>query len=72
MIDTAKLTERLDTLETRIAFQDQTIEELNDTITKQWQVIDSLTRKVALLEDHARTTASNIADPRHEPPPPHY
>lgn len=63
--------ERLDALEVRIAFQDQTIEELNDVVTKQWKTIDALTRKVALLEEHARSaTAAN--DPRLEPPPPHY
>lgn len=71
MTDTAALVERLDTIETRITFQDQTIEELNATITAQWRVIDGLTRKIALLEEHART-ADSASDPRNEPPPPHY
>ncbi|HTM78157.1 MAG TPA: SlyX family protein [Devosia sp.] len=65
------LADRLDALETRIAFQDQTIEELNATITAQWSVIDALSRKVNLLDEQARAI-SNIADPRSEPPPPHY
>ena len=64
-------TDRLDALEMRIAYQDQTIEELNATITAQWKVIDALSRKLNLLEEQARAT-SNIADPRTEPPPPHY
>ncbi len=63
--------DRLDALETRIAYQDETIEELNATITAQWAVIDALSRKVNLLDEQARAT-SNIADPRTEPPPPHY
>jgi SlyX protein len=71
MSDHDRLADRLDTLETRLAYQDQTIEELNATITAQWAVIDALSRKVNLLDEQARAV-SNIADPRTEPPPPHY
>ncbi|WP_375452203.1 SlyX family protein [uncultured Devosia sp.] len=63
--------DRLDALETRIAYQDETIEELNATITAQWAVIDALSRKVNLLDEQARAV-SIIADPSTEPPPPHY
>ncbi|MFK4811306.1 SlyX family protein [Devosia sp. ZW T5_3] len=63
--------ERLEALETRIAFQDQTIEELNATITAQWRVIDGLTRKLTTLEEQVRS-GSQIADPSTEAPPPHY
>ncbi|WIJ26020.1 SlyX family protein [Devosia sp. RR2S18] len=66
-----ELSERLETLETRIAFQDQTIEELNSTITAQWRQIDLLTRKLELLEEQVRS-GSYIADPSTEAPPPHY
>lgn len=62
---------RLEALETRIAFQDQTIEELNATITAQWRVIDTLTRKLDTLEQQVRSGV-HIADPTTEPPPPHY
>lgn len=72
MSDADKLADRLDTVETRIAFQEQTIEELNKTIADQWRVIDGLTRKLAMLEEHARSGVGTIADPRNEPPPPHY
>ncbi|HTN63076.1 MAG TPA: SlyX family protein [Devosia sp.] len=71
MSEHASIADRLDALETRIAYQDQTIEELNATITTQWTVIDALSRKVNLLDEQARAV-SNIADPRTEPPPPHY
>lgn len=63
--------ERIDALETRIAFQDQTIEELNATLTEQWKVIDLLTKKMAMLEEQVRL-GSFIADPATERPPPHY
>lgn len=73
MTDTALhvLIERVDALETRIAFQDHTIEELNQTITGQWQQIDLLTRKMVQMEEQLRSGAY-IADPATEKPPPHY
>jgi SlyX protein len=65
------VSDRLNALETRIAFQDQTVEELNNTITEQWRLIDSLARRLTTLEEQVRA-GSIIADPRTEPPPPHY
>jgi len=63
--------ERIDAIETRIAYQDHTIEELNAAITEQWKTIDILTRKLAMLEEQVRAGAY-IADPATEKPPPHY
>ena len=63
--------QRIDALETRIAFQDQTIEDLNAALTEQWKVIDLLTKKLAMLEEQVRS-GSFIADPATERPPPHY
>ena len=40
------LSERIDALESRLAYQDQAIEQLNETITAQWKQIDALTRQV--------------------------
>jgi SlyX protein len=65
------LAERLEALETRIAYQDQTIEELNSTITAQWRQIDLLTRKLDQMEQQVRSGV-HIADPSTELPPPHY
>ena len=47
MSDDKTLSERIDALETRLMFQDETIETLNKTITAQWQQIDALTRQFA-------------------------
>lgn len=63
--------ERIEALETRIAYQDQTIEELNAALTAQWKAIDLLTRKLAMLDEQVRSGAY-IADPASEKPPPHY
>lgn len=65
------LAARLEALETRIAFQDQTIEELNATITEQWRLIEQMRRKLDMLEEQVRS-GTYIADPSTEPPPPHY
>jgi SlyX protein len=63
--------ERLEALETRIAYQDQTIEELNAVVTQQWTVIEQLRRKLEAMEEQVRS-GSYIADPSTEKPPPHY
>ncbi|MES2027784.1 MAG: SlyX family protein [Pseudomonadota bacterium] len=69
--DIASLRERIDALETRVAFQDDTIETLNETITAQWKQIDALTRQVAGLGERLQEAESNSGAPRNEPPP-HY
>ena len=66
-----ELSERIDTLETRMAFQDATIETLNATITEQWQKIDALTRQVAALSERLQEAEANAPAPANERPP-HY
>ena len=51
MSETQTLSDRIDALEIRLSFQDETIETLNKTITAQWQQIDALTRQVAGLNE---------------------
>ena len=69
MSDLKTLNERVDVLETRVAYQDDTIETLNQTITAQWKRIDALTRQVAALND--RLQESSEPGPANERPP-HY
>ena len=71
MSDVNALSERIDALEIRLTFQDETIETLNQTITVQWQQIDALTRQLAELKELVREAASNAGDTVNEPPP-HY
>jgi SlyX protein len=63
--------ERLERLEMRIAFQDQTIEDLNAVITEQWTVIETIRRRMGSMEEQVRS-GSYIADPSTDKPPPHY
>jgi SlyX protein len=71
MIDMKALSERIDVLETRLAFQDETIETLNKTITEQWQQIDALTRQIANLSERLQEAEANTPGVTNEPPP-HY
>ena len=71
MSDFQTLSERIDVLETRLAFQDETIETLNKTITAQWQQIDALTRQLAALGERLSEAEAAVPGPANEPPP-HY
>jgi uncharacterized coiled-coil protein SlyX len=69
--DTGRLDGRIDALETRLTFLDDTIETLNSTITAQWKQIDVLTRQVAALGERLQEAESNAPGPANERPP-HY
>jgi uncharacterized coiled-coil protein SlyX len=71
MNDASALSERIDALEMRLTFQDETIETLNQTITEQWKQIDALTRQLAELKERLQDAESNAAGPVNENPP-HY
>lgn len=71
MTDLRSLSERIDALEMRFAYQDETIETLNQTITAQWTEIDRLTRQLAELKERVRDAESNVPGPANERPP-HY
>jgi len=71
MSDTSKLSDRIDVLETRLTFQDVTIETLNKTITAQWKQIDLLTRQFATLSERLREAEAATPGAADEPPP-HY
>jgi SlyX protein len=70
MSDARTLSDRIDVLETRLTFQDETIEALNKTITAQWQQIDALTRQLAELRERLQEAEANA--PAANEPPPHY
>jgi len=65
------LSERVDALEMRIAYQDDTIETLNQTITAQWKQIDALMRKITELGERLQEAETNAPGPANERPP-HY
>ncbi|MDH5190180.1 MAG: SlyX family protein [Gammaproteobacteria bacterium] len=60
-------------LETRLSFQEDTIHQLNEVITRQQNQIDLLQEQVDDLKKRVQTVqTSNIKDESEETPPPHY
>jgi SlyX protein len=67
------MNERLAELETRIAFQDRTIQELNDVVVRQQRELERLAREFAALTVQVRALAPYpVASRDEETPPPHY
>jgi SlyX protein len=66
-----ELSERIDALESRLAYQDQTIEQLNETITAQWKQIDALTQQLSALTERLQEAEASSPAPANERPP-HY
>ncbi|WP_455208591.1 SlyX family protein [Kaarinaea lacus] len=65
--------ERLTELESRVAFQDDIVQTLNDVVVRQQHDIDRLTKELQMLKQQLQTlTPSLIADQSEETPPPHY
>jgi SlyX protein len=71
MSEPKSLSERVEALEARIAYQDDTIETLNETITAQWKQIDALARQLAALNDRLQQAEAQAPGPASERPP-HY
>jgi len=66
-----ELSDRIDALESRLAYQDETIEQLNQTITAQWKQIDALTRQLTALSERLQEAEANAPATANERPP-HY
>jgi SlyX protein len=71
MSDGNALNERIDALEMRLTYQDEAIETLNQTITKQWLEIDRLKRQLSEMNEQLQEAESHAPGPANEPPP-HY
>ena len=65
-----KTDQRLQVLEEKFEYQDQTIETLNDVIIGQQRQISSL--EEALVKLHTLLAANMVQSEQKEPPPPHY
>ncbi len=63
---------RLVDLETRIAYQDETLEQLNGVVIKHQQEIEEMRSLILRLTKNLKQLQEVIADPTDEPPPPHY
>ncbi len=69
----AQLSQRLDDLECQVAFQEQTISDLNDALSKQQLLITVMQDQMKYVVGKVKNMdTSNLADPSEETPPPHY
>lgn len=67
------LEERINDMECKMAFQEQTIDELNDALTQQQLLISKMQDQMKYVVGKVKNMdASNLADPSEETPPPHY
>lgn len=64
--------ERLDELESRQAFQEDSIASLHEALVAQQERITYLEKMLELLIARYREEVSDPGSPGEEPPPPHY
>lgn len=64
--------DRVTDLETRMAFQDDTIQALNDVLVKQQQQVDRLQLQMAALLKRYEEMVGQYGVSEEEAPPPHY
>jgi len=66
------LEQRVTDLESRLAFQDDTIQSLNDVLVTQQRVVDRLQLQMAALLKRQEEMGSQFDTFEEEAPPPHY
>ncbi|EGQ7645397.1 SlyX family protein [Vibrio cholerae] len=68
-----QLQERIEDLECKLAFQEQTIETLNDALTQQQLLLSKMQDQMKYVVGKVKNMdTSTLADPAYETPPPHY
>lgn len=64
--------ERISDLQSRLAFQDDTIQALNDALVAQQRLLERLQLQVAALIKRQDEVSSQFGIAEDEAPPPHY
>ena len=64
--------QRLTNLEGTIAFQERTIDDLNEVVTRQQVQIDRLEQQLKLVLEQLNAAGTLVRDADQEEPPPHY
>ena len=66
------LQERVTDLESRLAFQDDTIETLNDILVTQQRAVERLQLQMTALLKRKEEMGEQLESSEEEAPPPHY
>jgi len=66
------LESRVTDLETRLAFQDDTIQALNDVLVEQQRLVERLQLQLSALARRQEEMQSSLDAGEDEAPPPHY
>nr|WP_321458177.1 SlyX family protein [uncultured Cohaesibacter sp.] len=69
---TQELESRVIDLEIQITHQANTIDDLSQMVSRQWDIIDRLTKQVKLLQDSLVELEENMVAPPGNEKPPHY
>jgi SlyX protein len=69
--DLSSVEPRLESIESKLAFQEDAITQLNDALVAQQARIDQLEAAIKALTEALQTQPEDAADTT-EPPPPHY
>ncbi|UZE95100.1 SlyX family protein [Alkalimarinus alittae] len=64
--------DRLTELETKMAFQEDLLQDLNDVVARQEQQLDKLWQANKMLKSQLDSVNSAPGEASHEAPPPHY
>jgi SlyX protein len=64
--------DRIDALEMRVAEQERTIEDLSTTVARQWTLIETMSKRLARVEDEVVEAELSARAGGPEKPPPHY
>ena len=68
-----ELLQRVEDLEYKVSFQEQTIDELNDALSQQQLLITKMQDQMKYVVGKVKNLdSSNLADASEETPPPHY
>ncbi len=65
------MNDRFENLETKLAFQEDLIQKLDDALGSQQQQIIEMQNQITRVVEHLKSMENSLPD-EPEPPPPHY